>query len=141
MGIPDKSILRAAFITNKRQVMQDMEEMQQQQAQQQQAQMEQQQQVDQSKIMATMAKAELDHAKIAETYAKVDDLEAGAEHKKAAADLEIVKQMVELEDMDLANFRASLEMAEIIKMTQGSESKHPEFRIKEEKVKKPAKTG
>jgi hypothetical protein len=136
MGIPDKSILRAAFISNKRQVMQDMEEMQQQQAQQQQQQAEQQQQVDQSKIMATMAKAQLDHAKIAETYAKVDDLEAGAEHKKAQADLEIVKQMVELEDMDLANFRASLEMAEIIKMTQGSESNHPDFRIKEEK--KPA---
>ena len=50
----------------------------------------------------------------------------------------IAEKMVELEDMDLANFRASLEMAEIIKMTGGSESKHPLFRKDETKAKKPA---
>jgi hypothetical protein len=82
-------------------------------------------------------------AKIDETYAKVDDLEAGAEHKRTAADYEIVKQMIELEDMDLANFRASLEMAELIKVTQGSESKHPTFRqeIKQEQAQSPAMAG
>jgi hypothetical protein len=133
MGIADKSIIRAAFITDKRQVIADMEEQNQQQAQQQQAQMQQQAQVDQSKIMAAISKSRLDEAKIAETYAKVDDLEASAEHKNAQADLEIVKQMIELEDLDLANFRASLEMAEIMKMTQGSESKHPLFRREEAK--------
>jgi len=35
--------------------------------------------------------------------------------------------MIELEDMDLANFRSSLEMAETIKVTSGSKSKHPLF--------------
>ena len=143
MGIADKSILRAAFITNKRQVIQDMEEQNQQQAQAQQAQMQQQQQVDQAKVAQGMAKAQLDMAKIQETYAKIDDLEAGAEHKRTAADYEIVKQMIELEDMDLANFRASLEMAELIKVTQGSESKHPTFRqeIKQEQQQTPAMAG
>lgn len=128
MNISDKSIMRAAFITNKKQVIQEMEESAQQQQDQQQAEMQQQQKIDESKIMQSFAKAKLDMAKIDETYAKVDDLEAGAEHKRTAADLDIVRQMVELEDMDLANFRANLEMAETIKMTQGSESYHPTFR-------------
>ena len=134
MAISDKSILRAAFITNKKQVIAEMEEQQQAAQQQQMQQMQQQAQVDQAKILGSISKAKLDEAKIAETYAKVDDLEAGAEHKRTAADLDIVRQMVELEDMDLANFRANLEMAEIVKLTSGSESKHPLFR-KEEKTK------
>ncbi len=128
MAIPDKSILRAAFITNKRQVIADMEEQNQQQQQQQQQQSQQQAQIDQSKIIGTMAKAKLDAAKEQEAYAKIQDLYASAEHKMTQADLDIVRQMVELEDLDLAHFRSSLEMAEIIKMTQGSESKHPSFR-------------
>jgi len=131
--IADKSIIRAAFITNKVQVIADMEEQQQSQAQQAQQQAQQAQQMDQAKITSLMVKAQLDQAKVSETYAKVDDLEAGAEHKRTSADLDIVKQMVELEDMDLANFRASLEMAEIIKLNAGSESKHPSFRPKEPK--------
>ena len=131
MGIADKSILRAAFITNKAQVIKDMEEQNQQQAQQQQQEMQQAQKMDQAKIINLMSKSQLDQAKIQETFAKVDDLEAGAEHKRTAADLDIVRQMVELEDMDLANFRSNLEMAEIIKLTTGSESKHPSFRPKE----------
>lgn len=135
IGVPisNKSIVRASFITDKKKVQAEMEEEMQQQMQQQQQQNQAQQQMDQAKIMDLMTKSELNKAKVSETFAKVDDLEAGAEHKRSAADLDIVRQMVELEDMDLANFRANLEMAEIIKMTQGSESKHPSFR-KEEKV-------
>jgi hypothetical protein len=115
MAIPDKSILRAAFLTNKRQVVADMEEQMQQQSQQAQAQAQQQAEVDQSKIMATMAKAKLDMAKERESYAKVEDLHASAVHKQTQADLETVKAMIELEDLDLANFRANLELAEYIK--------------------------
>lgn len=128
MGIADKSILRAAFITNKKQVIQEMEEQNQAQAQQQQAQAQQEEKKLNATVMGQFAKAKLDMAKEKETFAKIDDLEASAEHKRTAADLDIVKQMVELEDMDLANFRTNLEMAEIIKMTAGSESKHPSFR-------------
>jgi hypothetical protein len=129
MPIPDKSIIRAAFITNKKELIADMQEQAEQAQQQQQQEAQSAQQLDQSKIMAAMSKSQLDQAKVAETYAKIDDLEASAEHKHAQADLEIVRQMVELEDLDLANFRASLEMAEIVKLTQGSESKHPSFRV------------
>ncbi len=139
MQIPDKSILRAAFITNKRQVIEDMEEQNAQQMQQAQAQAQQQAQLDQGKIMESMAKARLDVAKEQESYAKVQELYASAEHKKTAADLDIVRQMVELEDMDLANFRSNLEMAEIIKLTTGSESKHPSFR--QEQKQQPAMAG
>jgi hypothetical protein len=138
MGIADKSILRAAFITNKREVIADMEEQQQQQAQIQQTQMQQQAQVDQVKMQSESTKAMLNQAKVAETYAKIDDLEAGAEHKRTAADLDMVRAMITLEDMDLANFRQNLEMAEIIKLTQGHESKHPEFR---QEQKQPATAG
>lgn len=122
MGIADKSILRAAFITNKRQVIQDMEEQQQQQMQQAQAESQQKAQVDQAKIMQSMARAKADMAKeqdllasTQERFAKIEDLYASAEHKSSQADLDMVKTMIELEDMDLANFRINLELAEYIK--------------------------
>ena len=123
MPIADKSILNAAFITNKKQVLADMQEQQQAGAQQQQQQAQLDAQKAQADIMFQMAKSkseqarELDlRASAQERYAKMDELEGKAEHEKAKADYEIVKQMIELEDMDLANFRSSLEMAEIIKM-------------------------
>lgn len=115
MAIADKSIIRAAFITNKRQVIADMEEQNEQQAQQQQQESQRQEQVDQSKIMATMAKAGLDQAKQAESYAKIEDIRASATHKETQADLDMVRTMIELEDLDLANFRSNLELAEYIK--------------------------
>lgn len=115
MGIPDKSILRAAFITNKQQVIADMEEQMQQQQQSQQAQAQQQAQVDQAKIASTMAKAQLDMARVQETFAKVDDLEASADHKKAQTELDLVKSMVGLEMMDLEMIGRSYEIAMAIK--------------------------
>lgn len=122
MPIPDKSILRAAFITDKARVMQEMEEQNQQQAQQQQQQMQQQAQLDNAKIMSLMAKAKADTAKeqdniasAASKYAKMEELHAEAHYNNARADLELVKEMITLEDMDLANFRNALELAEYIK--------------------------
>lgn len=127
IGVSDKSIMRVAFITNKKLVMQEMEEVQQQQMQQMQAENQQKEKIDNAKIMSEFSKSKLNLAKVQETYANIDDIEANAEHKKMEADLNLVKMMVELEDMDLANFRSSLEMAETIKMTQGQTSKHPSF--------------
>lgn len=115
MGIADKSIIRAAFITNKRQVIADMEEQNNQQMQMQQQQAEQQAQVDQSKIMATMAKAKLDAAKEAESYAKIDEIEASADHKKVQTEMDLVKSMLELETMDLDMIHRSYEIAMAIK--------------------------
>lgn len=122
MSIPDKSIMRAAFITNKRQLIQDMEEQMQQQMQQAQAQSEQQEKMDNAKIMGMFAKAKADMAReqeiIAsanEKFAKIQDIKADATYKSSKADLELVKTMIELEDMDLKNLRDNLELAEYIK--------------------------
>jgi hypothetical protein len=127
MAIADKSILRAAFITDKRKVIEDMEEQQQQQAQQAQQQAQQQSQIDQSKIMATMAKARLDTAKEQESYAKMDDLRADADHKRTQTELDLVKSMVELESLDLEMIHRSYEIAMAIKgqNTVNSEQQMP----------------
>jgi hypothetical protein len=129
MGIADKSILRAAFITNKREVIADMEELQQQQQQSQQAEMQQKQKVDDAKIMEIISRSKVDMAKerdlmaqTQERFAKIEDLYAGAEHKRSQADLDMVKTMIELEDMDLQNFKSNLELAEFIKMTNKASS-------------------
>jgi hypothetical protein len=73
--------------------------------------------------MAIMAKAKSDLARekdlmasAQERMAKIDETEADAEHKRAQADLDLVKMMIELEDMDFNNFKNSFEMAQAIKM-------------------------
>lgn len=122
LDVPLKSIIRASFITNKKQLQQDMEEQSQQQAQQQQQEAQQQEKMDNAKIMGMFAKAKTDMAReqdlmasANERMAKIQDLHADAEYKSSKADMEMVKTMIELEDMDLQNFRANLEMAEYIK--------------------------
>jgi len=122
MAIPERSIIRAAFITNKKKLLEEMQEESQQQQQQQQAESQQQEKMDNAKIMGLVAKAKADMAReqdimaaAQEKYAKVQDLHADAEYKSSKADLEMVKTMIELEDMDLNNLRSNLELAEYIK--------------------------
>ncbi len=122
MAIPDKSILRAAFITNKQQVIEEMEEAAQQQMQQQQAEAQQTEKLDNAKIMGMFAKAKSDMAReqdlkasSMERMAKIQDLNADSVYKSSKADLEMVKTMIELEDMDLQNLKSNLELAEYIK--------------------------
>jgi hypothetical protein len=123
MGIADKSIIRAAIITNKRQIIADMEEQNQQQQQQQQQQMQQQAQVDNAKMTLDMAKAQ-------EAMARVQDLKAGAEHKSSQADLDMVRTMVELEELDLQNLRNNLETAQYIKeLNKASVEQQPAARV------------
>jgi len=115
MPIADKSIIRAAFITGKKQVIDDMQEQQQQQAQAQQQQAEKQDQLDQAKIAQMMSKAQLDQAAVGEKIAKMEELHSEAEHKQMQADLDLVKMMVELEDMQFAQFKAAFEYAQAVK--------------------------
>lgn len=128
MPVADKSIMRAAFITNKRQLIEDMEESAKQQQEAQQAQAQQQAQLDNAKIMESYAKSRSDLARekelmasSQEKLAKIVQINADSEHKRTQADLDLVKMMIELEDMDLANFRASFEMAEAIKMANSQQ--------------------
>jgi hypothetical protein len=123
MGIADKSILRAAFITNKRQVIQDMEEQNQQQAQQAQEEAQQKQKLDEAKITSLLSKAKSDMAKeqdlmvsARERIAKIQDIQADAEHKNVQADLDLVKMMVELEDMQFNQFKMAFEYAQAVKI-------------------------
>lgn len=128
MPIANKSIIRAAIITDKKQVIADMEEEQQQQMQAQQAEAQQQEKVDNAKIMASFAKAKSDMAKVedlqasaAERMAKIDEIEATAEHKNTESELNLVKMMIELEDLDFANFKNAYLMAESIKKKEQKE--------------------
>ncbi len=116
MAVADKSILRAAFITNKRQVTEDMEEQNQQQQQQAQMQAQQQEKMDNAKIEALMSKARTDAAKEQETYAKIEDIHASAEHKNVQSDLDLVKMIVELEDMQFNQFKNAFEYAQAVKL-------------------------
>jgi hypothetical protein len=117
MQIPvsNKSILRAAFLANKRQVIDEMEQEQQQQQQAQEAQSQQQAQLDQAKIMQAFAKSRLDMAKVDESQAKVVDLHADAEHKRTQTEMDLVKSMLDLENMDLEMIGRSYEIAMAIK--------------------------
>lgn len=124
LGIPiaNKSIIRAAFITNKAQVQEDMAEEMQSQQQAQQAESERENQKAQAQVFQMQAKGRSDLAKekdlmfsAQERVAKIEDLYASAEHKQSQADLDQVKTMIELEDMDLQNFRSNLELSEYIK--------------------------
>jgi hypothetical protein len=122
MPIPNKSILRAAFISNKKQVIADMEEEQQQQAQQAQQQAQQQQQIDQSKMMSEMSKSKLNMASAQEKISNIENIRADAEHKRTQSDLDLVRTMVELEDMQFNQFKNAFEYAQAIKEANRLES-------------------
>lgn len=124
LGLPiaNKSILQAAFITNKRQVIADMEEQSQQEAQAQQMEAQAQEKMDNAKIMNLMSKSRLDMAKEQETFAKVQDIHASAEHKTVQADLDLVKMIVELEDMQFTQFKNAFEYAQAVKLANQQES-------------------
>lgn len=128
MPISNKSILQAAFITNKKQVIADMEEESKQQMQMQQAQAEQQAKLDTAKIMQAMAKSKLDLAsereKLAsaeEKLANVNKTEAQADHEKLKLDYELVQMMMNLEDMQFNQYKSAFELANSMKQANGQQ--------------------
>lgn len=128
MTVADKTIWKAAFITNKAQAEEDAAEQAQQQAQAQQAQAQLQEKVENSKVMATYAKARSDLARekdlmasAQEKITKIGDINADAERKRMESDLGLVKMMIELEDMDFANLKNSFELAQAIKQANQAE--------------------
>lgn len=130
--VADKSIYRAAFITNKKQVLEDLAEQQQADQQQQQAQAQAQEKMDNAKIMGMFAKAKVDMAREQDTYASaqerlanIEDIHSDALYKSSKADLEMVKTLIELEDMDLKNLRSNLELAEYLKQIQNAKQQIP----------------
>jgi hypothetical protein len=119
MNIPDTAIMRAAFITNKKKIIEEMEAMNQQQAQMQQMQMQQQAQIDASKMqlegaktMSELAKEKQLMASAHEKYSQIDKNEAMAEHELMQADYELVRTQMDLENLDTANLKNNLELLE-----------------------------
>lgn len=117
IGIPvaNKTIMRAAIITNKKQAIADMEEEQQQQAQQQQQQSQQQAQIDQVKAQESMSKSALNMAKTQEAQAKVVELQSSAAHKQTQSDLDLVEMMMKLEDMQFGQFERAFNFTQAVK--------------------------
>jgi hypothetical protein len=106
--IPNSSIIRAAFITNKKLVLQEMQQEQQQQQEQASQQAQQQQKMDDAKIQRLMTQSQTD-------MAKIDEIEASADLKKAQTEFDLVKSMLELETMDLEMIHRSYQIAMTIK--------------------------
>lgn len=127
LGIPiaDKSIIRAAIITNKQQVLKDMEEQGQQQAQAQQVEAQQQEKNDNAKIMSLYAKSRSDLARekelmasAQEKMARIEEINANAQHKEIESDLNLVKLAMELEDVQFNQLREAFELASAMKMSE-----------------------
>jgi len=120
IGIPisNKTIINAAMITNKKQVIQDMQEEAQAQQEQAQAQAQIQMKKDQANIMLTQAKANNE-------IAKIDDLEASAERKNMQSDLDLVKMMIGLEDMQYNQFKNAFELASAVKIANQQQAIKP----------------
>jgi hypothetical protein len=115
MPIPDNSILKAAFITNKADLMQEMQQASQQQAQQAQAQAQTQEEVERSKVMQAYAKTKLDLASEKEKMANINKVTASADHERTESELNLLTAMIALENLDLDNIQKTWELAQLIK--------------------------
>ncbi len=115
MPIADKTIINAAIITNKAQVIADMQE----QAQSQQQMQQQQGQMDmmkaQADIMGKQAKSRLDIASAQEKIAKIEEIHSSAEAKQMETDYNLVKMAMELEDVQFNQIKSAFELAQAIK--------------------------
>lgn len=109
IAIPDQSIMRAAFITDKQKIMQEMEQQNAQAMQAQAAESQLKAQSEQAKIASTIAKARMDNA-------KVEEIHASAEHKEMQADLDLVKMAMGLEDIQFNQIRQAFDLAQAMKL-------------------------
>lgn len=122
MPIADKTIMRSAFITNKKLAIQEMEEQTQAAQQQQQAQAQVQAQSEQAKSMVNMAKARDLMASTQEKLAKTEEIQAESEKKNLESDLNLVKLAMELEDVQFNQIFKAFEFAQAMKMANQEES-------------------
>lgn len=113
--IPDNTIIRAAFITNKKQLIKDIEEQSKAQAKQQQEQAQQQSQAMQAKTMLDQAKTQEIMASASEKLSGIESNMASAEHKQTEADLNILRIAMELEGIELDQLRRAIELVELTK--------------------------
>lgn len=125
MPIDDETLINKSSITGKKDIIEKMQQTAQAEQQAQQAQSQQEQEITRADNIVKMAKAKSDLARSKELLAsaaqktvQITEIEAAAEHNQAKADMELVKQLIELEDMDRSSLKNAIDMAELIK-TEG----------------------
>ncbi len=118
MPIADKTIMRAAFVTNKKLAIQEMEEQTQQQQQAQQAQAQMQAQSEQGKNMVNMARAQDLMAASQEKLAKVNEIQSNAQRLELESDYNLVKLAMELEDVQFNQIKNAFELAQTMKLAK-----------------------
>lgn len=134
MNIPiaDKTIIRALQIQNKDELIKDLEEQQQQQAQQQEQMVRAQAQEAELRTQVEVSKAAANQALAQERQANVVALSADmavklskSEKDEAEADLALVKQLVELDNLSMESLMRSIAMAKQIQQ-EGDTKQLPE---------------
>jgi hypothetical protein len=129
VNITDQELVSASSMQNKDKTLERMD--QEAQAQQQQTQQMAQSQEEQAsnQRMIDFAKAKKDmagardlEANTLKKFSEIDENEASAEEKRTQAELNLVKQLIELEDLDLKQFKESLLLAEYIKNMNATNS-------------------
>jgi len=127
--IPDTTILEAATLQNKEKLVQQMQQQaeQQQQAQQMQLQMAMQEQ--QAKIELAQARATADEGLGVERLSRVQENQALAVERRAAAIkdqdqglLDLIRAAKELEGMDLAHLEQLIAMAQLVKNNEQAQA-------------------
>jgi hypothetical protein len=74
----------------------------------------------------SMAKVQLNQAKVIETHANVHKIQAMAAHEEYEADLNLVKLAMELEDVQFNQIREAFELAQAMK-TANQQEQQPEM--------------
>lgn len=113
-GLDDR-IIDVAFITNKKALKESMEKQKQGQQQAQQMQMQMQQQKDMADIEEKKSASQQKSAQAQETISRIEDNQAEAEQKRTAAELDLVRAMMGLEQMDLETIEKNYRLAQDIK--------------------------
>lgn len=140
--VPDETLLEAATVQNKGDIIKVMEEQKQQAMQQQQQQMELQQQQQEAETRLYHARATADEGLGVERMSRVQENQqlaveraSQAEENKAQAErerekglLDMVKVLQEIETVDLANLEKVLALAQIVR----AQNKEEEVRVQQE---------
>ncbi len=134
--LPAKSLIDAATLQNKEQLIQDIEAQQQAQQQQQQAMQQSQMKEQQARIELSHARAIADQGLGMERVSRINENQALAQERRAkavaddnAAILSLAKAMHELEGLDIAHMHQLIAAMKLL--TQESQPKEPQKQLKQ----------
>lgn len=126
--IPNETLLEAATIQNKKELMEKINQMQQQQQQQQQIQAQISMQEQQARTQLAQARAVADQGLGMERMSRIDENKALAEERRAEAAkdrdmglLNLVKAIKEVQGIDIAHVEKLLQLSSIVKQHEEEE--------------------